>query len=129
MGNYVLKHHGVKGMKWGVRKDEAALRAYKSIGEESSKIGSSAANIAGKGTGRKPPSKKMKKELSEMSDQELRARINRLSMEQQYADLNPSRTSRGAARAKTILEVAGSVAAIGASAAGIALAIMQMKKG
>ena len=127
MGNYVLVHHGVKGQKWGVRRDR--VKAIGSIAKSSSEIANNAANIAGKGTGRKSPSKKMKKELSEMSDQELRNRINRLNMEQQYADLNPSRTSRGAARAKTILEVAGSVAAIGASAAGIALAIMQMKKG
>jgi hypothetical protein len=118
-----LYHHGVKGMKWGVHK----LRTAKSVAESSSKIFKEGANIAGTGGNNRRPSKAMKKELSSMSDQELRAKINRLNMEQQYANLSPSRSARGAAFAKATLEVAGSVAAIGSSALAIALAIKSAK--
>ena len=55
MDSNVVKHHGVKGMRWGVR------RARKQQ-EQSSYMRS-------------------------MSDAELRARINRMQMEKQYAQL------------------------------------------
>lgn len=74
------------------------------------------------------PSKKVQQDLSKMSDQELRQRINRMNMEQQYANLNPSRTAVGASKVKTALEVAGGVAIIGSSALSIALAIRDLKK-
>lgn len=118
MDNNYLKHHGVKGMRWGVIKKSA---------EASASAAREAANIAGKATGHRAPSRKQRKSMASMSDTELRARINRMSMEQQYADLNPSRISRGAAVAKSFLEVAGSVAAIGGSVAAIMLAIQKGK--
>ena len=69
MQNRYLAHYGVKGMRWGVR------RAEKKAARE-------AAN----------------KRLKEMSDEELKTRLNRLNMEKQYrayvAELNPERQSR-----------------------------------
>ena len=124
MSNKELYHHGVKGMKWGVRK----LQSAKSAADSSASALREGSKIAETASGRKNPSKSVRKELSSMSDQELRARINRMNMEQQYANLNPSRVSRGASTAKSILDVAGSVAAIGASALGIAIAIKNMKE-
>ena len=127
-----LYHYGVPGMRWGVVKKAVKnanvrqLAGAKNVAKETSSAFNSASSIAGKGITRQP-SKKVKKELSSMSDQELKAKINRMNMEQQYASLNPSRTSRGAAFAKSTLEVAGSVAAIGGSAVGIAVAIKQLK--
>ena len=129
--NYVLVHHGVKGMKWGVRRTPQQLGAARSARTVSQlktavSVAGSAANIAGAAGGRRP-SKKQRKTLSQMSDQELRQRINRMQMEQQYASMNPSRRARGAAAAKSMLEVAGNVAAVGGSALAIALAIKQLK--
>lgn len=74
------------------------------------------------------PSKKVQQELSQMSDQELRQRINRMNMEQQYANLNPSKTAVGASKVKTALEVAGGIAVIGSSALAIAISIRDLKK-
>ena len=116
-------------MRWGVIRNmsKQELKTAKSINRDASEAFKSASNIANTAGGRRKPSKKLKKEMSIMSDQELRARINRLKMEQQYSDLNPSRTARGASAAKSALEVAGSVAAIAGSAFGIMLAVKQLK--
>ena len=133
-----LTHHGVKGMKWGVRRtpaqlrtdrknrDVAKLKNYGSIAKSASEGFRSASNIAGAAGGRRP-SKKQRQSLSSMTDQELRNKINRMQMEQQYASLSPSRRARGSEFARSTLEVAGNVAAVGASALAIALSIRQLK--
>lgn len=70
--NY-LAHWGITGMKWGVRRfqnpdgsltEEGKLRYI-----------------------RKENEAKRKKKVSEMTDQELRERLNRLTLEKQYRDL------------------------------------------
>lgn len=71
--------------------------------------------------------KKAMAEMRTMSDTELRNRINRMNMEQQYANLNPSKVSRGAQHVGTALGVMGSVAAIASAGLGIAVAIKQLK--
>lgn len=110
----VLVHHGVKGQKWGVRKDVADGVAT------SAREASTLAGTIGKSIGK---SKKQKSEMSRMTDDELRRRINRMQMEQQYANLNPSKAKRGAAKAQTILSTVGSVSAIAAAGFGIAVSI------
>lgn len=56
-----LKHYGVKGMRWGVRRKRVHHEDYQKAHN--------------------------KKSIREMSDKELRERNNRLQMEQQYAQL------------------------------------------
>lgn len=76
------------------------------------------------GSARKNP----RMDLSKMSDQEMRSKINRELLERQYNDVfNAPRVSRGQQVVGKTLEVAGSVLAVGASALGIALAIKQLK--
>lgn len=129
MENHELYHYGVLGMKWGIRKlGKNELRTGRSVAKDTSEALRSASNIAGNlGGASRRPSKKVQDEISSMSDQELRNRINRMNLERQYADLSPSKVSRGASYAKTTLEVAGSVAAIAGSALSIALAIKQLR--
>lgn len=81
MDNNQLYHHGVKGMRWGVRRyqneDGTLTAAGKKRQErlEREKPHEDYANAHSK------------KDVSQMSDAELRARNNRLQMEQQYANL------------------------------------------
>jgi glycosylphosphatidylinositol transamidase (GPIT) subunit GPI8 len=73
--------------------------------------------------------KKKTLDLSEMTDQQLRDRINRTNLERQYNDLFGTVTvSKGRARVTRILETSGTVLAVGSSALGIALAIKELKK-
>lgn len=88
-----LRHHGVKGMKWGVRRSPKVLGRSRKIKK----------NIVA-------PSKKTKS-LKELTDDELRSRIIRLEMEKKYKDLakseNQIKTSKGKAFVMDVLEKSG----------------------
>lgn len=73
-------------------------------------------------------SSKERMDLSNMSDQELRNRINRERLEREYNDMfAPQKVDKGRDYINKTLEVAGTVLAIGSSALGIALAIKELK--
>jgi hypothetical protein len=70
-------------------------------------------------------------DLSKMTDQQLRERINRSNLEKQYNDMFGSegqQISKGRQRVSKILEYAGTTLALGSSALGIAVAIKELKK-
>ena len=72
--------------------------------------------------------KRVKMDLSNMTDKEMRDRINRAFLEKQYNDMfAPQKYSRGREHVDKILETAGSVLAVTSSALGIALAIKDLK--
>ena len=85
MESSTLKHYGVKGMKWGVRRKRTSHEDYQKAHS--------------------------KKSVREMSDKELRERNNRLQMEQQYAQLT-KRKSRGAKAVKAVIAGAGTLVAL-----------------
>ena len=71
---------------------------------------------------------KTRMDLSKMSDQELRNRIQRERLEREYNDMfAPQKVSKGRQYVTNTLEAAGTVLAIGSSALGIALAIKELK--
>lgn len=84
--NDELYHWGIKGMKWGVRRYQnkdgtltaAGKKHYAGDGNAGSDEQEQKVEYAPKRTG---------KNAEEYSDEELRARINRLQMEKQYRDL------------------------------------------
>lgn len=92
MTNEELMHYGVPGMRWGVRRRRPS---------------------DGDGKSSKP-----KKNVKDLSDDELRKRINRLQMEKQYRDLESNDRGKSAvgeffkeAGKKIILESAVSIGA------------------
>ena len=97
-----LCHYGVKGMKWGVRRNRK-LNTLSKIKNKRS---------------REDPSKyhddykkaHSKKNIKEMSDKELRDRLNRIQMEQQYTKLNPDKIDKGKIYAGKALKAIGTVA-------------------
>lgn len=76
-------------------------------------------------------SSQKKLDLSNMTDQQLRERINRSNLERQYNDLfgaESQQISKGQQRVDKILGAAGTALALGSSALGIAVAIKELKK-
>lgn len=72
--------------------------------------------------------KVVSEDLSKMTDQQLRDKINRAALEQQYTNYyGKQQVSKGERYVSQTLEVAGSVLAVTSSALAIALAIKQLK--
>lgn len=71
-----------------------------------------------------------KLDLSNMTDKEMRDKINRANLERQYTDMFAKKTvevSKGQQRVEKTLEIGGAVLATTSSALGIALAIQQLR--
>lgn len=161
-----LYHHGIKGMKWGVRRYQNSDGSLTAAGkkrydrdirendarkkENRIKIdgpdadrwvkedlrrskatidgASSMINQAGRMLDINYKKKQSEIDLSNMTDKQLRDRINRFNLEKQYIDtFAPETTSKGRRYAKAVLETAGAVLAVGSSALGIALSIKELK--
>lgn len=85
MENNELRHHGVRGMKWGIRRFQNKDGSLTNAGKKRYVDAPDKVKA-------KPETKK--KRLSEMSDAELRERISRLEMEKRYKDLSQSSAGR-----------------------------------
>ena len=83
MTNNELYHFGIKGMKWGVRKNRSSSDPSSSSLSKKKKRG--LGNIS------EPKNKSVK----DMSDEELRNTIARIELENRYKDLSPKKVSAG----------------------------------
>lgn len=107
-----LMHYGRKGMKWGmnifgkkkssgVKKKKKGKQVVDSVTEKKTSSSS--------GSTKKSSSSSVKKEapkertVKDMSDNELREKINRIRLEQEYERLNPRKVSAGEAAVNKIL--------------------------
>ena len=136
--NDYLMHHGIKNQKWGVRRYQNEdgsrtmlgklhrLRVGKSKDEksptvkalkESSNLVRELRNTA---SSVRNSSRKNDPNVSKMSDEELRRRINRMELERRYNTLTSENTRSGKDVVMDILNIAGG--ALGAAAAGFAIA-------
>ena len=88
-GEGCLEHHGIKGMKWGVRRSEAQLARGrgKSSSESSGEVETSKPKKASSESSSSSSSTSTKSKMSDWSDEELSRRLRRAQMETQYANL------------------------------------------
>lgn len=75
-----LEHHGVKGMKWGRRKDRSSPHPDYS----------STAHLRGR-------------KVNELSNEQLKKLTTRMNLEQQYSRLNPTKKAVGKAAIASII--------------------------
>lgn len=83
-----LYHYGIKGMRWGVRRFQNKDGSYTAKGKK---------RYSSKNEPEHDDYKKAHsgKSVKTMSDAELRSRLNRLQMEQQYSRLSKTDVNRG----------------------------------
>lgn len=170
MDSSVLTHHGVLGMKWGVRryqnKDETLTeqgqKRYdrdiknnlakkkdsridtsspdpkrwvkedterkKKLVDTGSDLVKEMKNLENRSS---PKPTRVKMDLSKMSDKEMRDKINRELLEQQYnklfSEVSQPTISRGRQYLRNVLNVAGDVLTVTSSSLAIALAIKELK--
>lgn len=96
-----LYHHGVKGMKWGVRKS-----LVRSSSGTTRKQKSNTLSLFKKKTRKVSVSKSSPAQttsIKDMSDEELRRKIERVRLEQQYRQLSPGTVSKGQEIAKRVM--------------------------
>ena len=89
VSNYIY-HHGIKGMKWGIRRFQNKNGSLTPAGKK--RYGEKPGDLKKTSSKKEEPSETPKKtsgkkSISEMSDDELRKQINRLNLERQYRQL------------------------------------------
>lgn len=155
--NNELQHHGIKGQKWGVRryqnkdgsltpegkkkygskekfeeqypKDKA--KAVSAVGKGAKNVKEASDKVKNKIDAKAKAENlaKIKRDVSKMSDAELREVVNRLNMEERYTQVMESRYApSGKSKVEKILNYAGTIAAGTVTAIELYQKISELKK-
>lgn len=108
-------------------KDKPNVSPAEKMAKETGNIGTEAGKIVK--TVDKVKAVKNGREVKELSDQELKKRVDRLNLEKQYENLLEEDYKRGHVTADDILSTVGSVVAIGGSLATMISVAQSIKKG
>lgn len=99
-----LYHHGVKGMKWGVRKTPVRSSSGNTRKRKSNTLSLFKKKKTTRNASVVKSSPAQTKSVKDMSDDELQRKIERLRLEQRYQELNPKTVSRGQRIAKRVMD-------------------------
>lgn len=112
MNNAYLAHHGILGMKWGVRRSEAQLARARG---HSSKPSDDKNEVAAR--------KVAVKNRRTMSDSDLKMRIERLKLEREFKNLTEDDIAPGRKYVSEILSASGKKALTTAAAGAMTYAV------
>ena len=98
-----LYHHGVKGMKWGVRKTPVRSSSGNTRKQKSNTMSLFKKKKTTRNASVTKSSQAQTKSVKDMSDDELQRKIDRARLEQKYLELNPETVSRGRRIAKRVI--------------------------
>lgn len=118
MDNNYLAHYGVLGMKWGIRR----YQPYSVRGRISGKSGREIGEARKKAPShedllKSTNAKEVYKNRDQLSDKELRDRVNRMQTEQQLKQIVESSSKKGEGFTKRLLKAIGNGAIVAISAA------------
>ena len=141
IGDQQIKHSGIKGQRWGVRRfqnedgsltEEGKKRygnpeTYRAVAKEASSLeeatkgASSAVSTAASIINTQRGSQAIRKDYSGLTDQELQRRVNRLNLERAYGDLSGDTkyVKTGQEKVREILQTVGATLAIASTAVAI----------
>lgn len=106
MDDMALAHHGIKGMRWGVRRSPAQLghRSLSKVAKRSRESPKGEQEQVGHSAG-------SKKGVHELSDAELKEAISRLELEKRYRELakssEPPKTNEGKKFVESVIKKSG----------------------
>lgn len=112
MENNTLQHHGILGQKWGIRRYQNKDGSLTAAGKNRSKSKTAVAGPNNREDHNKAHDKSKNKSVESMSDAELRARISRLQLEQQYAALSSKEVNTGKDYVNKIIKASTTVATL-----------------
>lgn len=127
-GSKAEKDPDNKGYYRDVEASQDALNASKAA-KGGSQAANAAGNIANRAREKERAKAKAKIDLSNMSDEEIRKRVNRMNLERQYKDLLTSDVGAGKAAVKDFLDTVGDVITIAGGIAVIASSAYMIRKG